>query len=180
MSVLIYHKGIIAADSRAVIDRGYYSEDLGAMLKLWVNGDNDLVFGFCGDNATHATRAYWQLALEPIVRALDPSDDINAPLPEELVDLFGAKADRSLVVMTRRYLYATDDKTIYKADDSHSTHGHGNGLRVAKLGAYNGLDAVAAVKLAISVTPECGGAVVSFKQRDLTLIPKPKKGKKNA
>ena len=180
MSVLIYHKGVIAADSRAVIDRGFYSEDLGSMLKLWVNGENDLVFGFCGENVADSGRAYWQILLDPIVRALDPSNEVSAPLPEELHGMFGLKSDRSLLVMSRRYLYATDDKIIYKADDSHHTHGHGNGLRVAKLGAYNGLDAVAAVKLAISVTPECGGAIVSFKQRDLTLIPKPKKGKKNA
>lgn len=180
MSVVLYHKGIIAADSRAVIDRGYYSEEIGAMLKLWKNVEGDMVMGLCGENIDHATRARWQLDLEPIIRALDPSNDIHGDLPEYMHEMFGPKADRSLLVMTKRYLYSFDDKTVYKADDSHHTHGNGNGLRVAKLGVYNGLDAVEAVKLAIRVTPECGGTVLSFKQRELVLIPKPKKGKKNA
>lgn len=179
MSVVIYHKGVIAADSRAVIDRGYYSEDIGAMLKLWNNPENTLVFGLCGENTDYATRAKWGIDLLPIITELDTSLDITGDLPKYMHEMFGPNANMSLLVMSKRYLYAFDEKTVYKADTSHQTHGHGNGLRVAKLGAYNGLDAVAAVKLAIKVTPECGGTVVSFKQRELTLIPKPRK-KKNA
>ncbi|WBF04726.1 hypothetical protein [Erwinia phage vB_Ea277G] len=180
MSIVLYHRGIIAADSRAIIDRGYNSEDLGAMLKLWDNEAGDMVLGMCGENTDFTTRVSWQLSIEPLVRALDVTDDVSIELPEYMHKTFGPQADRSMLVLTKRYLYAFDDTTLYKADTSHKTYGHGNGLRIAKMGAYNGLDAVAAVKLAIAVNPDCGGTVVSFKQRDLKLIPKPKRKKKDA
>jgi hypothetical protein len=180
MSVVIFHRGIIAADSRAIIDRGYHTEDVGSMLKLWSNESKDMVFGICGENVANIQRAYWMEEFEPLVRALDVDElKVSLPLPETLQKRFGMEGVNSLNIMTKRELYTASGESLYKVDDSHETHGYGNGLRIAKLACYNGYNAIQAVELACQISVECALPVRSYRQKDLVLIRKPR-GKKNA
>lgn len=180
MSLIVYHNHLLGGDSRGIFDEGGWLERTVPMLKVWVNGENTMVFAMCGKNEPNINRAYWMTVAEPLIKAYEFNrDDGDMTLPELLQEEFGDEGDKTMMIGTHRNLYMLGKKDIFQTYRD-ETLAYGNGARVAQFAIRQGLDVPAAIALTKEVTASCGGSSIHYDLRKLTPFPVQRKprGKK--
>lgn len=175
MSILLYSNGVIASDSRGVIDQGNAHERLTLMLKLFQCNDH-VVMGMIGKNAdvNYASKEYIYFS-EKVIEMESNRRDVQE-LKESIIEAYGKEDDngRTLCFMTRRNFYLITPKGI-EATVVGAPWVAGTGGRTAMQSLINGCTVEDSVRNAIQVNPLCGGTVLVFRQKDLKLIPQRRK-----
>ncbi|ATA65582.1 ATP-dependent protease subunit [Serratia phage Moabite] len=173
MSIILYHKGVIAADSRGIIDQGKYTERLCGMLKLFSFGGK-VVMGMVGDNTTidWACKEFFYFS-EKVIE-MEEGDLDTLPLSKDILERYGMEdSTRTLCFMTRRHHYYVGVTGIIRWEKG-IPWAAGNGMRTALQSLSNGFDVESSVRNAILMNPDCGGTVVIHHAKDLELIKRKK------
>lgn len=170
MSVLLYHNGVIAADSRCIISQDGDYERNSAMLKLF--GHNGyMVMGMIGGNATIKYSAQEYLYFGEAIKDIESNRKLSAPLPDDIKNVYSKDTDdsRTLCFMTKRHLYIITKDGLERII-SNVPFAMGTGGRIALMSLTNGCTVEESVRNAVRMNPYCGGTVVTYNAKDLSLI----------
>lgn len=178
MSIVVYHKGQLAADRLALQGARTYLENISVMQKIHVSPCKRIALGYCGDKLDQTTidnHLEWLL-----VRLI--SGEVNkdsSVLKIKLEDWLNG-VDTSMIVMTaeKAYIYSRRVECLIDVTDTH--HAIGNGAPMAYVCIGAGLTPEATIKEVSVVSNQCGAGVDVINQKELkplvesAIKPKPK------
>lgn len=170
MSVLLYHNGVISADSRCIISQnGEYERNTG-MLKLFSH-NGYMVMGMIGSNASIKYSSQEYLYFSAAVKDMESNRELSVKLPDDILRVYSKVDDdsRTLCFMTKRHLYIITKDGLERII-SDVPFAMGTGGRVALMSLTNGCTVEESVRNAIRMNPYCGGTVVTYNAKDLSLI----------
>ncbi|UQT02937.1 hypothetical protein TOTORO_00740 [Serratia phage vB_SmaS-Totoro] len=169
MSVLLYHNGVISADSRCIISQNTDFERNAGMLKLF--GHNDyMVMGMIGDNVSIKYASQEYVYFSAAIKDMESNREMVAKLPRDILKVYTREEDgRNLCFMTKRHLYIITKEGLERIITD-TPFAMGTGARIALMSLTNGCTVEESVRNAIQMNPYCGGTVVTYSTKDLSLI----------
>lgn len=165
MSIVVYHKGQLAADRRALQSARTYLENLAVMQKIHVSPCKRIALGYCGDKLEQATidgHLEW-LLLRLISGEVNKDHSVLKIKAEDWLE----GADTSMIIMTasNAYLYSRRVECLIDITDTH--HAIGNGAAMAFVCIAAGLTPKDTIVSVSEISNQCGEGVNHISQKEL-------------
>lgn len=174
MTIIAYHNGILAGDSKMELSEPFDHNALA--VKVFINDAKTLALGITGVLPSTADLNFIFKSVEPLISSLEsniPIERLDGRLLELMVKEGGhlSAQSRSIIFMSAQSAYAVVDSALVET---------GVGYPVAMgLGAYGALVAmhlghnpITAIAACSQIVASCGGEVVSYRMEDLLQLPK--------